>query len=142
MIFIDTGAFLARFVQRDQYHAACTRAWDELRSSPVPCVTSNFVLDETFTLLARKTDYTFAAQRARSLLGSRELRILRPGPEEERSALDWFEKYADQRVSFTDCVSFALLRVNRIHRVFGFDRHFALAGFELWPAAESIDRSG
>lgn len=133
MIFIDTGAFLARFVQRDQHHLDCTRAWDELRGSSMPCVTSNFVLDETFTLLARRTDYAFAAQRARSLLGARELRILRPGHEDERAALYWFEKYADQRVSFTDCVSFALLRANRINRVFGFDKHFALAGFELWP---------
>ena len=92
MIFIDTGAFLARFIQRDQYHAPCVRAWDELRSLRLQCVTSNFVLDETFTLLARRTDYAFAAQRARNLLGSRELGILRPGQEEERAALDWFEK--------------------------------------------------
>lgn len=138
MIFIDTGAFLARFVQRDQYNAPCIQAWDELQRSRVQCVTSNFVLDETFTLLARRTDYAFAAQRARNLLGSRELRILRPSQEEERAALDWFEKFADQRVSFTDCVSFVLLRRNRIDRVFGFDRHFALAGFELWPSSGAI----
>lgn len=137
MIFVDTGAFLARFVVRDQYHEPCIRAWDELRRLRVRCATSNFVLDETFTLLARGTDHAFAAQRARNLLGSRELRILRPGQEEERAALEWFEKYADQRVSFTDCVSFVLLRGNRIKRVFGFDRHFALAGFELWPALDA-----
>jgi len=133
VIFIDTGAFLGRFVQRDQYHVVCTQAWDELRQSSVQCVTSNFVLNETFTLLARRTNYRFAAQRARQLLSSRELRILRPGREEEQAALGWFEKYADQRVSFTDCLSFVVLRNHRIHRVFGFDRHFALAGFELWP---------
>ena len=133
MIFIDTGAFLARFIQRDQYHIACVQAWDELLKSRMPCVTSNFVLNETFTLLARRTNYGFAAQRAKNLLASRELRILRSGQDEERAALDWFAKYADQRVSFTDCVSFILLRKNRIRRVFGFDRHFIMAGFELWP---------
>lgn len=133
MIFIDTGAFIARYVKRDQYHHACVRAWNELRQSPIQCVTSNYVLDETFTLLARRTDYHFAAQRARALLDSRELHILRPNQEEEKAALDWFEKYADQRVSFTDCVSFVLLHGNRIRRVFGFDQHFSMAGFEVWP---------
>ena len=136
MIFIDTGAFLARFVQRDQYHAVCTQAWDELSTLRIPCVTSNFVLDETFTLLARRTNYDFAVQRARNLLASRELRILRPGYDDEKAALDWFAKYADQRVSFTDCVSFVLLRKNRIHQIFGFDRHFIMAGFELWPSID------
>jgi predicted nucleic acid-binding protein len=40
---------------------------------------------------------------------------------------------ADQRVQFADCVSFVMMRRYRPKRVFGFDRHFAMAGFELWP---------
>jgi len=47
---------------------------------------------------------------------------------------DFFEKYADQDVSFTDCVCFALMRAHNIQRVFTFDRHFRLAGFESIPA--------
>jgi predicted nucleic acid-binding protein len=41
--------------------------------------------------------------------------------------------FGDQAVSFTDALSFAVMRRMRIERAFSFDRHFALAGFELWP---------
>ena len=133
MIFIDTGAFIARHHRRDQYHFEALAAWQELRDSPRRCFTSNFVFDETFTLLARRTSYEFAAQRARGLMTSRQLEILRPSHEDESRALDAFEKFADQQVSFTDCVSFVLMKKHRIERAFSFDGHFVLAGFELWP---------
>lgn len=38
-------------------------------------------------------------------------------------------------MSFTDCLS--LMRRHRIRRVFTFDRHFALAGFEAVPGEVS-----
>ena len=133
MIFVDTGAFLGRFVARDQYHAEASQAWEELAHSDVQIFTSNFVVDETLTLLARRTTYDFAAARGREILGSSVLRILRPHQDAEWEALERFEQLADQGVSFTDCVSFALMRRQRIRRVFTFDRHFRMAGFETWP---------
>lgn len=136
MIYIDTGAFIARYIQRDQYHQRAQKAWEELNQRPWRCYTSNFVLDETFTLLARRTCYTFAAQRARALLASEALKILRPTYEDELNAVELFEKFADQSVSFTDCVSFALMRKRKIWRVFTFDQHFMLAGFAPWPEQE------
>lgn len=134
MIYIDTGAFLARYAARDQYHHDAHSAWRRLANLPWKCYTSNFVLDETFSLLARRTSYEFAVTRARELLVSSRLTILRPNQEDELKALDLFAKFADQRVSFTDCVSFALMRRHRMSRVFSFDRHFRDAGFEIWPA--------
>jgi predicted nucleic acid-binding protein len=133
VIFIDTGAFLARHLASDQHHGAAVAAWSELAAATTPCFTSNFVLDETFTLLARRAGYGFAIERARNLLASAAMTILRPGREEELAALDEFEKYADQKVSFTDCVSFVLMRKARLKRAFAFDAHFRYAGFRTWP---------
>lgn len=133
MLFIDTGAFIARYVTRDQHHATALGAWRRLPKLGRRHYTSNFVLDETVTLLGRRSDYAFAAERARHLYASRVLEILRPSYDDEIAAIALFEKYADQEVSFTDCVSFVLMRKLRIKRVFAFDRHFKLAGFETWP---------
>lgn len=134
MIFVDTGAFIARFVRRDGHHARALRAWAEIEKLRTPCFTSNFVLDETFTLLGRQSSYAFAAERARALLGSKALTILRPDGDDELAALDLFARFADQEASYTDCISFALMRRYRLSRAFTFDRHFLAAGFEVLPS--------
>jgi predicted nucleic acid-binding protein len=133
VIFVDTGAFLARYVKRDQHHTRARAGWRQIEKKDLPCFTTNFVLDEALTVLGRRTSYEFAAERGRHLYGSRVLTILRPETAEESTAIELLEKFADQRVSFTDCVSFVLMRRQRLTRAFTFDRHFADAGFEVWP---------
>ena len=133
MIFVDTGAFLARYASRDQHHAVAVHGWQELGAQRRRCLTSNFVLDEVLTLLGRRISYSFAAERAAVFWGSTALTIVRPEERDELAAIELFSKFADQRVSFTDCTSFALMRRHRIRRAFTFDRHFEAAGFETWP---------
>lgn len=133
MIFIDTGALVARFVARDQHHEEAVREWGKLRQQPPRMFTSNFVLDETLSLLARRAGISFAASRGRSLYASEELTILRPGASDESAALAELERFGNKLVSFTDCVSFVMMRERGIDRVFGFDRHFEDAGFRMLP---------
>ncbi|HSB63105.1 MAG TPA: PIN domain-containing protein [Thermoanaerobaculia bacterium] len=135
MIFVDTGAFLARYVEGDQYHQIAVRAWKRLERTSGALFTSSYVVDETLTLLGRRTSYAFAAARADAIYASRVLTILRPDASDESAAVDLFRKFADQKVSFTDCVSFALMRRHRLKKAFTFDRHFAGAGFEIWPTS-------
>jgi predicted nucleic acid-binding protein len=133
VIFIDTGAFLARYLKRDQHHGAASTVWKNVAAAGTPCFTSNLVLSESLTLLARRADYHFAAERARHIYSSRYLHILRSDADDEASAIQLFEKFSDQKVSFCDCVSFALMRRFAISDVFAFDLHFAIAGFKTLP---------
>lgn len=133
MIFVDTGAFVARWVERDQHHAEARAGWEELKRRRLQCATSSSVLDETLTLLGRRISHAFAAERGRNLWASSVLHIWRAERQDELAALELFAKYADQRVSFTDCISFALMRRHRARQAFTFDRHFELAGFQRWP---------
>lgn len=132
MIFVDTGPLLARCIQRDQHHEAAIEGWRRLREHRV--VTTNHVLDEFFTLLGRRAGYAFAAERARQILTSEVLEIERPELEDELTAIEAFDRFSDQGVSFTDALSFAVMRRLRVERAFSFDHHFVLAGFEFWPA--------
>jgi len=133
VIFIDAGAIVAQHIRRDQYHRSAVAGWKRITRSSEPCITSHFVLNEAFTFIARQAEYLFAAERARNIYTSREIHILRPQHEDEIAALEYFEKFADQRIGFTDCVSFVLMRKNKIRRVFTFDHHFAFAGFTMYP---------
>jgi hypothetical protein len=131
VIFVDTGAFLARYHARDEHHGEAVRAWKRVGKERL--LTSSLVLAETFTLLARWAGGAFAAQRARAILQSERIEILRPGLKEEVEAVPLLDKYGDQKVSFTDCVSFVLMRRRGAEEAFTFDRHFVAAGFRLWP---------
>ena len=132
MIFIDTGAFIARYLTGDQYHAKTIALWDKIIRNHEPCFTSSFVLDETITLLNRRAGYNFSADRADRFYASSHLEILRPQLQDEMKALSYFRKFADQSVSFTDCISFTLMVKKNMKRVFTFDRHFQYAGFTIY----------
>lgn len=133
MIYIDTGAFLARYLKTDQFHSAATDFWEKISKDQERCFTSNHVLDETLTLLGRRGGYFFAAQRAQNFYASKVLTILRPTEQDEILAIELFEKHAHVKVSFTDCISFVLMRKNAIKRAFSFDEHFEQAGFKRVP---------
>ena len=132
MIFVDTGAFIGRFLIRDQYHDRALRLWEKIQAESESCCTSNFVLDETFTLLARRSSYKFATEKARLIYARSQVQIFRPTQPEEVAAVALFEKFADQKVSFTDCISFILMRNAGVKTAFSFDHHFQRAGFRLW----------
>ncbi len=129
MLFIDTGAFLARYLVRDAHHRRVLSIWRQLPGQPL--FTSSHVLAETFTLLGRRASYAFAAERAEEICASEAFQILRSAAEDERAAIGLFRKFADQRASFTDCLSFVLMKRYRLRTAFTLDRHFLDAGFEV-----------
>jgi len=128
MIFVDTGAFFALYHARDQHRAAAAALWPRLSK---PLFTSNHVLDELATLLSRSIGYSVAVDRLSDISASPTFEILRTSEEDERAALRLMRKFADQRVSFTDCLSFTLMTRERIRTAFTFDGHFRQAGFEV-----------
>lgn len=133
MIFVDAGAVVARYREDDADHSAAAQGWTRILATARTCFITNLVFAESVTLIGRYRDYRFAAERARIMLNTPFLKIVRPTEEDERLAADVMEKYADQRIGFVDCVSFVVMKRHRLRDVFGFDKHFTYAGFRLWP---------
>jgi uncharacterized protein len=132
-LFVDTGAFVAKEIAGDQYHPLASRGWNEASKGDVQLVSSEHVLDESATLIARRTTYAWASEWGRDVLET-EIEWLRAESDEWRKALLLMRKFADQKVSFTDCLSAVLMKRAGIKTVFGFDRHFEAMGFRIWPA--------
>jgi hypothetical protein len=128
LIFVDTGAFLALYIKRDQYHRQAHKVF---RALPRPFSTSNHVVDELATLLGRIAGYRYAADRIDDLYASESIEVLASTRGDEIEAIRWMRKYSDKEISFTDCVSFAVMHRLGIQAVFTFDRHFRDAGFEM-----------
>ena len=89
------------------------------------------MVDELATLLGRIAGFRYSADRVQDLYASGSIDVLASTREDEVEAIRWMRKYGDKEISFTDCVSFALMRRLGIDRVFTFDRHFRDAGFQI-----------
>ncbi len=131
--FIDTGAYFARFYARDRHHSVSLDIWNRLENEGIIAFTTNHVIDELATLLARHTSYEFSAIKLEGIYQSEDTWIERPSEKDERQALAFFKKFADQKISFTDCLSFVTMKKIPVNQVFTFDRHFQYAGFRLIP---------
>lgn len=133
MIFVDTGAFVARSLKGDQYSRRARGVWNEIHSRRDRLVTSNLIISETYRLIAKRAGHSWATQMVDRIYDSGKIEILRSTGEQELEALSYLRRFVDQGVSFTDTVSFALMRAHGIRRAFTFDRHFDILGFERFP---------
>ncbi|MBU1200576.1 PIN domain-containing protein [Patescibacteria group bacterium] len=130
-IFIDTSGFKALVDEKDEFHSKAVKLWGKLLRLDDGFVVSNYILDESLTLVRMRRGLD-KALKLRDFIAesSQVIKIYRVSIEDERGAWKWFEKDWS-KLSFTDCVSFALMERLGIKRVFGFDKHFERAGFGL-----------
>ena len=134
-VFVDTGAWLALALSDDAHHAGAEKALRELVAAGTRLVTTNHVIGETYTFLARVRDARTALAFVAKTRASIVLDLIFVPEEIENRAFAWLEKYEDQKLSYTDAVSFAVMEELGLRKAFSFDRHFEAAGFARMPKA-------
>ena len=132
-LFIDSGALVAVANAGDQFEATAEKAWAKIAATMRPLISSDYVLDEVATAICRAQSPAFAARWVRQQLSSDLIQWIQPTLEDLHHTSEWLEKFSDQGINFTDAVSFVLMRRKGIKEAFTFDRHFAFAGFSVWP---------
>jgi uncharacterized protein len=96
-------------------------------------VTTDYPLDETFTLIMLAHSHGKAVEFADASLASRILAIEYVGKEGFAEALPLFKESTDKAWSLTDCASFVTMRALGMRRAFAFDSHFKQAGLDTVP---------
>jgi predicted nucleic acid-binding protein len=134
-VLADTGAWLAFFHRRDQHHEDAVPQFRSLRERRAELVVTDLILAELHLHLL----HGFGPAVARDYLGTIKsdplVTEVYTDPDLQGSAVsDWLERYGDQAFSFTDAVSFAVMRARGIGTAFTFDAHFRVARFETLPA--------
>ena len=135
-VLVDTGAWLAFFHRRDQLHEAALPQFRSFREEKTELVVTDLILAELHLHLL----HGFGPKVAREYLGTiksdplvRE--VYTDAALQSAAISDWLERFADQRFSFTDAVSFAAMADRGIQAACSFDKHFRVAGFEMLPTA-------
>jgi uncharacterized protein len=134
LIFVDTGAWYAAEVEDDVNHAAARKFLVQLsKGTHGVAVTTVYVLDEAMTLLRSRRDLPSAASFLDKVRSSSSVKIAWVDESLFEKGLDVFRKSEGRKWSFTDCMSFALMRQLSVTDAFAFDKHFKEAGFAVFP---------
>jgi predicted nucleic acid-binding protein len=124
-VFVDTGAWFAYFVRRDPDHNSA-RNWVSANESPL--ATSDYILDELFTLLKTRESHLVAVAAGKILLEEKICQIIKVTPDDFRNAWAIFFQYGDKGWSFTDCTSKVIMERLDISSASSFDEHFEQFG--------------
>ena len=134
-ILVDTSAWDAMADGGDPNHAAAIAFKD--RSERCRMVVTNYILDELFTLLLMNVGYQRTVDFKRSLdllVEEGVLEVFWVTPEVATQAWAAFERFnVDKQWSFTDCVSYVVMKQLDISEAFAFDHHFAQMGMTCLP---------
>jgi uncharacterized protein len=132
-VFVDTSAWKAFYDEKDDHHKEARSLMESVATKRVPIhlfVTSDYVMDETLTLVRFAHSHSKAVEFANTVTSSRATRLFFVGEDLFNKALNMFIEHRDKPWSFTDCVSFVVMKHLNLNTAFAFDPHFQQAGFQ------------
>lgn len=135
-LFIDTGAFYARFVETAQRHDRSTAVFEAIGEGEAvyrPLYTSTYVLDELVTLILSHRDHE-GATAALDRIRQSPTTVVHPDKADFDRTCEQFARYDDHEISFTDHMTGVLATERDSEHVFTFDPdHFRTLGFTAVP---------
>ena len=133
-VFVDTGGWMACADRADPAHVACTAARDATLEGGRILITTDFVVDETLTLIRFRLGLAAANAWWQQIDGSPRLRWERVESDRFERARHLFFRYRDMDLSFNDCTSIAVMRELKLTTVITTDFHFHHCNALLSPA--------
>jgi len=132
-LFVDTAGWMAMADANDPLHESSRSARDRWMEKEGALTVSNYVLDETLTLIRMRLGLAAAKRWWDQVADSPRCNIEWITPVRAEKAIRWFFRWNDQAFSFTDFTSFVLMKELGIEKSLTADRHFTTAGFDILP---------
>jgi predicted nucleic acid-binding protein len=131
-IFVDTGAWVALADKDDAHHYDAALILPLLLKTHRALVTSNLVV-AAYILILKLLGHDVAIQFLDRINGSPRIVKVYSVSELEKEAKKTLKKFSDQDFSYTDAVSFAMMKDQKIDKAFAFDKDFQTMGFTRLP---------
>lgn len=132
-LFVDTAGWVACADGADPAHRRCCEARDAALEAGQTLITTDYVVDETLTLVRLRLGLSAAEKWWQQVDGSARLRWERIDSDRFEKARQLFFQYRDKNFSFTDCTSLIVMRETRLTHALTTDGHFRQAGFQMLP---------
>ena len=124
ILFVDTGAFLAYFSEKDPSHKKARRTIDKAKEILI----TDYVYDEILTLARRRLGTGPSIAIMQHIKHNKDIEIILVTEKDKITAEEIFVKYADKEFSFTDCTTFAVIERLELKNILSFDKHFRQYG--------------
>jgi len=128
-VFVDTAGFLALWDRGDEHHGRAVVLQKKLAAAKRRFLTTDYVLDETVTLLLMRHSHAAAVDFLDTMEKTQLVRTEWTDSLRFSSAAALFRQHKDKEWSFTDCLSFTVMKAFGVRDAFTTDRHFRQAGF-------------
>ena len=132
-LFVDTAGWMACADAADPAHHTSCAARDAALEAGRILVTTDYVVDETLTLLRFRLGLPAASAWWDQVDRSPRVRWERIDDERFEKARHLFFQYRDKDFSFTDCTSFVVMRELRLTDALSTNRHFHQMRFQILP---------
>ena len=129
--FIDTSGFYSLLVRRDRMHVRAAESMAKAAAVRGRFVTTDYVIDETVTLLRARGHGELVAPLFEVVDASAAMRVEWTTSERFDEARTFCLRHADKDWSFTDCVSFVVMQSLGLREALTSDHHFRQAGFRI-----------
>lgn len=103
-------------------------------SRHVRLLTTNLILAESHRFLLHRAGNRVAAAVLDRIDASPLVTVEFVTADHHQAARRWLARLADQRITYTDAVTFAVMDALRCRTAISFDHDFVVAGFRLWQA--------
>lgn len=121
---MDSSAFLALESLEERSHSRVRSAFEELVKAKARLLTTNFVFDETYTLLLTRLGRRDAVKWGKDIKAGKLVQVARVDEDHEVRAWEIILAFADKDFSYTDATSFALAESLGIEEALSLDNHF------------------
>jgi hypothetical protein len=139
-LFVDTAGWMACADGADPAHRRAREARDAALRGGEVLVTTDYVVDETLTLIRIRLGLRAAEAWWRQVEDSPRVRWEWIDTVRAEKARDAFFRQRDKEYSFTDCTSLVVMRELRLKQALTTDRRFAQMGFQVLPGPPSRGR--
>lgn len=129
--FVDTSFWCALYDLGDINHESAEKIWTILSEAPVKLITSDYIFDETVTVVSSRISHQAGVKLGKTLLESKVVTIVRVNQEYFNSGWTLLQSHSDKKYSFTDCTSFAIMQNFELDNALAYDHHFAQMGFAV-----------
>jgi len=128
-VYLDSDVVVASYDTKDVNHAKAVNVAKLIEDEDYSISIGVNILIESLTIVSQRLGIAKSIELLDYFL--EDCNIVYPDKKVVAKANEFFRNRTSKNVGYSDCISFAIMKLNKIKKVFTFDTDFKKQGFEI-----------